>query len=126
MPPDTSAVSSERGNNQEGEMLQNISPPASPPAPAEQAESLRYNLFVSIQSCQNLPARKHGTSDPFVKFTVGGKMVHRTKTMKSDLNPVWDEACEFTIEPDALEEKKIELFVLDRKGLFTRYISFFT
>ena len=72
-------------------MLQNISPPASPPAPAEQAESLRYNLFVSIQSCQNLPARKHGTSDPFVKFTVGGKMVHRTKTMKSELNPVWDE-----------------------------------
>ena len=72
-------------------MLENISPPASPPAPAEQAESLRYNLFVSIQSCQNLPARKHGTSDPFVKFTVGGKMVHRTKTMKSELNPVWDE-----------------------------------
>ena len=35
---------------------------------------------------------------------------------------MWDEACEFTIEPDALKEKKIELVVLDRKGLFTRYI----
>ena len=53
---------------------------------------LRYNLFVSLQSCQNLPARKqHGASDPFVKFVVGSKLVHRTKTVKGELNPVWDD-----------------------------------
>ena len=73
-------------------MLENISPPGSPPPLAEETESLRYNLFVSLQSCQNLPARKqHGTSDPFVKFVVGSKLVHRTKTVKGELNPVWDD-----------------------------------
>ena len=35
-------------------MLENIS------QPAEQTESLRYNLFVSLQSCRNLPARQSG------------------------------------------------------------------
>ena len=57
-----------------------------------QEDSLNYNLFVSLQSCQNLPARKqHGISDPFVKFVVGSKLVHRTKTMKGELNPMWDD-----------------------------------
>ena len=56
------------------------------------AESLRYNLFVSLQSCHNLPARKqHGTSDPFVKFVVGNKVVHKTRTVKGELNPVWED-----------------------------------
>ena len=40
--------------------------------------------------------------------------------MASSLDPVWEEAFEFTIEPDSLKEKEIELVVLDRKGLFTR------
>ena len=57
-----------------------------------QEDSLNYNLFVTLQSCQNLPARKqHGISDPFVKFVVGSKLVHRTKTMKGELNPMWDD-----------------------------------
>ena len=45
--------------------------------------------------------------------------------MNASLNPVWEEASEFTIEPDALKEKKIELVVLDKKGLFTRYKMYF-
>ena len=45
--------------------------------------------------------------------------------MSASLNPVWDEVCEFTIEPDALKEKRVELVVLDRKGLFTRYKMYF-
>ena len=35
--------------------------------------------------------KQHGTSDPFVKFVVGSKLVHKTKTVKGELNPVWDE-----------------------------------
>ena len=32
-----------------------------------------------------------GTSDPYVKFKLGSKIIHRSKTVYKDLNPVWDE-----------------------------------
>lgn len=32
-----------------------------------------------------------GTSDPYVKFKLGGKEVFRSKTVHKNLNPVWDE-----------------------------------
>ncbi|OCT98579.1 hypothetical protein XELAEV_180108173mg, partial [Xenopus laevis] len=31
------------------------------------------------------------TSDPYVKFKIGGKEVFRSKTIHKNLNPVWDE-----------------------------------
>ncbi|NXI94443.1 MCTP1 protein, partial [Psophia crepitans] len=35
-----------------------------------------------------------GTSDPYVKFKIGGKEVFRSKTIHKNLNPVWEEkAC---------------------------------
>ena len=35
-----------------------------------------------------------GTSDPYVKFKLGGKEVFRSKTIHKNLNPVWEEkAC---------------------------------
>ena len=61
--------------------------------PPSQPECLRYNLFVELKSCLNLPAKKqHGSSDPFVKFMVGNKQVHRTRTVVRELNPVWEDA----------------------------------
>ena len=36
-----------------------------------------------------------GTSDPYVKFKLGNKVVHRSKTIYRDLQPVWDE--DFTV-----------------------------
>lgn len=33
-----------------------------------------------------------GTSDPYVKFKVGGRLLYKSKTVHKDLNPVWDEA----------------------------------
>ena len=58
----------------------------------DQSECLRYNLFVELKSCHNLPARKqHGSSDPFVKFMVGSKLVHKTRTVVKELNPVWED-----------------------------------
>jgi hypothetical protein len=32
-----------------------------------------------------------GTSDPYVKFKIGGKMLYKTKTVYKNLNPQWNE-----------------------------------
>lgn len=35
--------------------------------------------------------RNVGTSDPYVKFKLGNKVIHRSKTVYRDLNPIWEE-----------------------------------
>ncbi|KAF1533991.1 Multiple C2 and transmembrane domain-containing protein 1, partial [Eudyptes schlegeli] len=54
-----------------------------------------YQLDVTLRRGQNLAARdRGGTSDPYVKFKLGGKEVFRSKTIYKNLNPVWEEkAC---------------------------------
>lgn len=48
------------------------------------------NLTVTLLRGTNLkPVDKTGTSDPYVKFTVNGEVVHKSATIKKDLNPVW-------------------------------------
>lgn len=39
-----------------------------------------------------------GTSDPYVKFKMGGKEVFRSKTIHKNLNPVWEERTSVIIE----------------------------
>lgn len=43
-----------------------------------------------------------GTSDPYVKFKLGGKEVFRSRTVHKNLNPVWDEKT--TLMLDSLSE----------------------
>ncbi|KAM4707821.1 multiple C2 and transmembrane domain-containing protein 1 isoform 2-T2 [Discoglossus pictus] len=51
-----------------------------------------YQLDVTLKRGNNLAARdRGGTSDPYVKFKIGGKEVFRSKTIHKNLNPVWDE-----------------------------------
>uniref|UniRef100_A0A8C6K436 Multiple C2 and transmembrane domain-containing protein 1 n=1 Tax=Melopsittacus undulatus TaxID=13146 RepID=A0A8C6K436_MELUD len=51
-----------------------------------------YQLDITLRRGQNLAARdRGGTSDPYVKFKLGGKEVFRSKTVHKNLNPVWDE-----------------------------------
>ncbi|NWH40152.1 MCTP1 protein, partial [Chloropsis hardwickii] len=51
-----------------------------------------YQLDVTLRRGQNLAARdRSGTSDPYVKFKLGGKEVFRSKTVHKNLNPVWEE-----------------------------------
>ncbi|XP_062455012.1 multiple C2 and transmembrane domain-containing protein 1 [Rhea pennata] len=51
-----------------------------------------YQLDITLRRGQNLAARdRGGTSDPYVKFKVGGKEVFRSKTIHKNLNPVWEE-----------------------------------
>lgn len=39
-----------------------------------------------------------GTSDPYVKFKVGGRLLYKSRTIYRDLNPVWDESFTVPIE----------------------------
>ncbi|XP_049503524.1 multiple C2 and transmembrane domain-containing protein 1 isoform X4 [Panthera onca] len=51
-----------------------------------------YNLMKKLKKSQ-LSTLK-GTSDPYVKFKIGGKEVFRSKIIHKNLNPIWEEkAC---------------------------------
>ncbi|CAB1321543.1 unnamed protein product, partial [Coregonus sp. 'balchen'] len=45
---------------------------------------------------------RNRTSDPYVKFKIGGKEVFRSKTINKNLNPVWDEKVSLLV--DSLRE----------------------
>lgn len=57
------------------------------------------NLTVTLLSAKNLKAAdKSGTSDPYVRFTVNGDVVHKSATIKKTVNPKWkDEKFEVPI-----------------------------
>ncbi|XP_065512292.1 multiple C2 and transmembrane domain-containing protein 1 isoform X1 [Caloenas nicobarica] len=58
-----------------------------------------YQLDVTLKRGQNLAARdRGGTSDPYVKFKLGGKEVFRSKTIHKNLNPVWEEKASILID----------------------------
>lgn len=42
--------------------------------------------------------RHPGTSDPYVKFKMNGRLLHKSKTVHRDLNPIWDETFSVPIE----------------------------
>ncbi|KAE8753209.1 hypothetical protein FOCC_FOCC000132 [Frankliniella occidentalis] len=53
-----------------------------------------------------------GTSDPYVKFKVGGRLMHKSKTIARDLNPVWDESFTLAIE-DPFQPVQLKVFDYD-------------
>ncbi|XP_040277484.1 multiple C2 and transmembrane domain-containing protein 1 [Bufo bufo] len=58
-----------------------------------------YQLDVTLKRGSNLAARdRGGTSDPYVKFKIGGKEVFRSKTIHKNLNPVWEDKVSLLIE----------------------------
>ncbi|KAK7929725.1 hypothetical protein WMY93_006120 [Mugilogobius chulae] len=62
-----------------------------------------YRLEVELKRGHNLAIRdRGGTSDPYVKFKLGGKEVFKSKTIHKNLNPVWDEKT--TLILDTLSE----------------------
>ncbi|XP_060136178.1 multiple C2 and transmembrane domain-containing protein 1 isoform X2 [Zootoca vivipara] len=77
------------------------------------AEPGMYQLDITLKRGHNLAARdRRGTSDPYVKFKIGGKEVFRSKTIHKNLNPVWEEKTSIMIE-HLREQLYIKVFDYD-------------
>ncbi|XP_046657711.1 multiple C2 and transmembrane domain-containing protein-like [Daphnia pulicaria] len=51
-----------------------------------------FRLHVVLKQGRDLAAKDScGTSDPYVKFKLGNKVIYRSKTIHRDLNPIWEE-----------------------------------
>ncbi|XP_062553215.1 multiple C2 and transmembrane domain-containing protein isoform X2 [Armigeres subalbatus] len=72
-----------------------------------------FQLRIHLVSGHNLVAMdKSGTSDPYVKFKVGGRLLYKSKTVHKDLNPVWDETFVVPVE-DPFQPINIKVFDYD-------------
>ncbi|XP_050731199.1 uncharacterized protein LOC127005898 isoform X3 [Eriocheir sinensis] len=69
-------------------------------------------LLPQYSSYQSGETTRAGTSDPYVKFKVGGKLAHKSKTVYKDLNPTWDETFTLAIE-DPFEPVTVKVFDYD-------------
>ncbi|KAJ7335767.1 hypothetical protein JRQ81_013708 [Phrynocephalus forsythii] len=82
-------------------------------AELSQADARMYQLDITLKRGHNLAARdRRGTSDPYVKFKIGGKEVYRSKTIHKTLNPVWEERTSIFIE-HLREQLYIKVFDYD-------------
>lgn len=70
--------------------------------------NFQYCQFLWIQISLLSP----GTSDPYVKFKLNGRLLHKSKTVHRDLNPVWDETFVVPIE-DPFQSIHIKVFDYD-------------
>nr|CAH0111794.1 unnamed protein product [Daphnia galeata] len=60
-----------------------------------------FRLHVVLKQGRDLAAKDScGTSDPYVKFKLGSKVIYRSKTVYRDLNPIWEE--DFDVHLDDL------------------------
>ncbi|KAJ9576044.1 hypothetical protein L9F63_007144, partial [Diploptera punctata] len=73
-----------------------------------------FQLRVHLKRGVDLVARDKGvrTSDPYVKFKVGGRLLYKSKTIYRELNPVWDETFTLPIE-DPFMPVHIKVFDYD-------------
>ncbi|XP_068594954.1 multiple C2 and transmembrane domain-containing protein 1 [Brachionichthys hirsutus] len=82
---------SDSGINMEGPSNAEDTP--QPPSPA------MYQLDIVLKKGSGLAIRdRTGSSDPYVKFKLGGKEVFRSKTIHKNLNPVWEERVSLLVE----------------------------
>ncbi|XP_014281344.1 multiple C2 and transmembrane domain-containing protein isoform X3 [Halyomorpha halys] len=72
-----------------------------------------YQLRVQLHRGKNLIAKdKGGTSDPYVKFKVNGRLLYKSKIIYRDLNPNWEESFMLPIE-DPFQPVHIKVFDYD-------------
>ncbi|CAO3622319.1 unnamed protein product [Mucor fragilis] len=69
-------------------------------------------LTVTLLNAKNLKAvDKSGTSDPYVRFTINGDIVHKSAVVKKNCNPVWkNEVFEVPIISRVTASFRIEVF----------------
>ncbi|KAK0530378.1 Tricalbin-2 [Tilletia horrida] len=85
--------------------------------PVESVNNQGY-LTLTIVSAQNLRAAdRNGKSDPYVKYRLNGKEVGKTKTIKKNCNPEWNEKLEEVSVPSRVAaESIIEVYDFDQLG----------
>ena len=61
-------------------------------------ETHPVRVHVHVHSAKDLlPKDLNGASDPFVRITLGGAKLHDTPSMRSNLNPVWNDVYVFDL-----------------------------
>ncbi|XP_051512806.1 multiple C2 and transmembrane domain-containing protein 2-like [Myxocyprinus asiaticus] len=61
-------------------------------------QKVQYLLTIKLKEGRNLVVRdRSGTSDPFVKFKLGGKNIYKSKVVNKNLNPTWNESFSFPV-----------------------------
>lgn len=68
-------------------------------------------LRVDVLDAADLPAAdRNGFSDPYCKFELNGKEVHKTKTQKKTLHPAWNETFETAISSRTASNFRVKVF----------------
>ncbi|XP_071633776.1 multiple C2 and transmembrane domain-containing protein isoform X6 [Temnothorax longispinosus] len=99
-----------RSFSQEGDFLQDE-------MTRKREQALRQHAFfqlrLHIRRGANLVAMdRGGASDPYVKVKCSGRLLHKSRTVHRDLNPVWDESITLPIE-DPFQPLTIKVFDYD-------------
>jgi Ca2+-dependent lipid-binding protein len=72
-----------------------------------------FQLKVHLINGRNLTAMdKSGTSDPYVKFKLGSRLLYKSKTVHKELNPTFDEMFIVPIE-DPFQPINIKVGVIN-------------
>ncbi|XP_017839144.1 multiple C2 and transmembrane domain-containing protein isoform X2 [Drosophila busckii] len=79
----------------------------------QQQQLMALQLRVHLKSgCDLVAMDKNGLSDPYVKFKVGGRLLHKSRTIHRELNPVWDEVFIVPVE-DPFQPIIVKVFDYD-------------
>lgn len=74
-------------------------------------------LRVEIYDGADLPAAdRNGYSDPYCKFMLNGKQVHKTEVQKKTLHPAWNERFDVAIKSRIAANFMVECWDWDRGG----------
>ncbi|KAI9830545.1 MAG: hypothetical protein M1819_005503 [Sarea resinae] len=72
------------------------------------------NLRVDVLDAADLPsADRNGYSDPYCRFELNGKEIHKTKVQKKTLHPAWNEFFEVPIKSRTAANFKVKVFDWD-------------
>ena len=72
------------------------------------------HLRVEVLDADDLPAAdRNGKSDPYCKFTMNGKEVYKTKTIKKTLHPAWNEFFEVPVRSRTAANLKADVYDWD-------------
>ncbi|XP_034104890.1 multiple C2 and transmembrane domain-containing protein isoform X2 [Drosophila nasuta] len=77
----------------------------------QQLDALQLRVHLK-SGCDLVAMDKNGLSDPYVKFKVGGRLLHKSRTIHRDLNPVWDEVFIVPVE-DPFQPIIVKVFDYD-------------